>query len=129
MQHASLTAFLSGMLAPEAFMHEISSEVAEFYADLRATKRGFIKISDGPFFVVTRSAARRLLTAVGAQQVSPNAAVYVADCLLASDDITFADDTVRDAVSFLEDDSNRFIEGRDALWTPEDIANVIASLD
>jgi len=129
MQHASLVAFLSGMLTPEEFMDEICSEVAEFYADLRKTKRSFILISDGPLFVVTRSAARRLLTAVNAQQLPFDAAVYVADCIVASDDIEFEDDAIRDAVFFLEDDSNRFIESRGALWTSEEISNVLASLN
>jgi hypothetical protein len=129
MQHASLVAFLSGRLAPELFMEEIASEVVQFYANLRDTKQGFILISDGPPFVMTRSAARRLLSAVDAQQLSYEAAVYVADCIVASDDIEFADQATRDAVSFLEDDSALFIEGRDDLWTPEEVSKVLASLD
>ena len=129
MQHASLVAFLSGMLAPEAFMQEIANEVGQFYIDLRETKIGFILISDGPLFIVTRSAARRLLSAVGSQQLTSEAAVYVADCLVASDDIEFEDDATRDAVSFLEDDSRRFIAGQDDLWTHDEISKVLASLD
>jgi hypothetical protein len=129
MQHASLVAFLSGTRAPQAFMKEIAGEVADFYADLRETNRGFILISDGPTFVLTRSAVRRILTAVTARQLSPDAAVYVADCIVASNNIDFEDDVTRDAVSFLEDDSNRFIEGRDELWTAEEVSKVLASLD
>ena len=110
-------------------MEEIASEVAAFYADIRETKRGFILISDGPLFVMTRSAARRLLTAVTTRQISSDAAVYVADCIVASDDIEFEDEATRDAISFLEDDSNRFIEGRNDLWTPEEISKVLASID
>jgi hypothetical protein len=129
MQHASLVAFLSGKLAPESFMEEIASEVAEFYADLRETRHGFILISDGSPFVMTRSAARRFLTAVSTQQLSSDAAVYVADCIVASDDIDFEDEVTRDAVSFLEDDSNRFIDGRNDLWTPAEVSKVLTSLD
>lgn len=110
-------------------MKEIASEVAAFYADLRETKHGFIRISDGPRFVMTRAAARRFLNAVDAQQVSSDAAVYVADCIVASDDIEFEDEATRDAVSFLEDDSNRFKEGRNDLWTSEEVSKMLASLD
>ena len=129
MQHASLVAFLSGALTPEAFMTEIACEVAEFYADLQETSHGFILISDGPPFVMTPSAARRLLTAVSTGQVSSDAAVYVADCIVASDDIEFEDDVTRDAISFLEDDSARFIDGRNDPWTTEQLSKVLASLD
>jgi hypothetical protein len=129
MQHASLVAFLSGTLTPTAFMEEIADEVADFYADLRQTRHGFILISAGPLFVLTRPAARRFLNAVSSQQLSSDAAVYVADCLVASDDIEFEDEATRDAVSFLEDDSNRFIEERSGLWTPDEISKVLASLD
>ncbi|MDF8334405.1 hypothetical protein [Novosphingobium cyanobacteriorum] len=129
MQHASLVAFLSGTLAPNTFMEEIAGEVAEFYADLRETKHGFIAISDGPLFVMTRSAVRRFLTAVRDGQLSFDAAVYVADCIVASDDIEFEDEVTRDAVAFLEDDSSRFIEDRDELWTQEEVSKVLASLD
>jgi len=129
MQYGSLIAFLSGTLAPELFADEIASEVAKFYADLRETRQGFILISDGPPFIITRVAARRLLDAVKSQRLSDDAAVYVADCIVASDDIEFADEATREAVSFLEDDSNRFIEGRDRLWTPEDVTTILATLD
>lgn len=110
-------------------MEEIAAEVAEFYADLRETKHGFIAVSEGLPFVMTQPAARRFLSAVNAQQLSPDAAVYIADCIVASDDIEFADQATRDAVSFIEDDSNRFIEGSDGLWTPEEVAKLLASLD
>lgn len=78
---------------------------------------------------MTRPAVRRFLIAVSIRQISSDAAVYVADCIVASDDIEFEDEVTRDAVSFLEDDSNRFIEGRNDLWTPEEISKVLASLD
>lgn len=71
MQRASLVAFLSGMLAPEAFMEEIASEVAEFYADLRKTKHGFILILDGPLDIATRPAMRRLMTDANTKKLSP----------------------------------------------------------
>ena len=129
MQYASLTAFLSGALAPELFADEIASEVANFYSDLNETRHGLIRISDGPPFIMTRAAARRLLDAVKSKRLSDDAAVYVADCIVASDAIEFADEATRDAVSFLEDDSHRFIEGADQLWTPEDVAMMLASLD
>lgn len=110
-------------------MAAIAAEVRAFCADLRETKCGFINISDGPPFQMTRAAARRLLLAVDTQMLSQDAAVYVADCIVASDSIEFTDEPTREAISFLEDDSNRFIDGNDCLWTHDEISRVLASLD
>jgi hypothetical protein len=129
MQYASLVAFLSGTLTPEALGDEIVSEVAGFYADLRETKHGFIDVSDGPVFIMTKAAARRLLNAVATQRLSPEMAVYVADCIVASEDIEFADEATREAVSFIEDDSSLFATGDSRLWTPEEISRALATLD
>lgn len=129
MKHGSLVAFLSGDLSSEKFMEEIADEITAFYADLRNTNQGVVKISSGLPFVVTRSAARHLLAAISTQALSPDAAVYVADCIVASDDISFADEAARDAVFFVEDDSGRFAHGRDDVWTSEEILQALASLD
>ena len=80
-------------------------------------------------FEMTRSAARRLLCAIVNRQISDEAAVYVADCIVASDDIEFADAATREAVAFIEDDSARFIEGRVDLWTHEEITKVLGTLN
>lgn len=128
MKHDTLVAFLSGTLSPEALTDELADEVATFYADLRTTKHAFIDISSGPEFVVTTSAARRLLEAVAAQRLPQETAVYVADCMVTSDDIEFADDDVREAISLLEDDSRRFVENDGTLWTEQEIERALSLL-
>lgn len=129
MQHASLVAFLLGKSEAQSLMVEIADEVASFYADLRETNRAFINISAGPMFVMTRSAARRLLSAVANRQISNEAAVYVADCIVASDDIEFADEVTREAIALIEDDSRRFIEGSVDFWTDEELSEVLGTLN
>lgn len=129
MQHSSLVAFLSGTLTAQAFAEEIADEVAKFYADLRETRHGFIDISNGPNFVMDKAAARLLLHAIATKRMPAEAAVYVADCIVASDDIEFADETTREAVSFVEDDSSLFIDGRSEIWTQKEILNALEMLN
>jgi len=105
MQHESLIAFLSGDLSPQALAEEISNEVADFYTSLRETRSAGIIISEGQDFILTKAGARRLLQAVADQELPIDIAVYVADCIVASDSIDFADDQTRNAVFFVEDDS------------------------
>ncbi|RSU74692.1 hypothetical protein BRX37_12915 [Sphingomonas sp. S-NIH.Pt3_0716] len=76
-----------------------------------------------------KAAARLLLHAVAAGQLPAETAVYVADCIVASDDIEFADEATRDAVFFIEDDSGLFIEGRSEIWTQSEILQALAMLN
>lgn len=129
MQHSSLVAFLSGDLTPEALNEAIAEEVAAFYAALRDSGQGTIHISTGPNFVLGRAGARRLLIAVATRRLPAEVAVYVADCIAASADIEFADAPTREAVSFIEDDSNRYAGDCRQLWTDEEISGMLALLD
>ncbi len=74
-------------------------------AAFRAGENGYIVIKDGPSFAGTRDGAKRLLEAATEGRLPFELANYVADCIMVSDDFDFADDAVRDAVHFLEDDS------------------------
>ncbi len=103
MQHSSLVAFLSGILTAEAFAEEIADEVGAFYAVL--------------------------LHAIATKKMPAEAAVYVADCIVASDDIEFADEATRDAVSFVEDDSSLFVDGRSEIWTQKEIFSALEKLN
>lgn len=129
MQYSSLIAFLSGRLAPATLAEEISGEVAAFYAELRDAKVGFIRVSSGPTFIMDKTAARRLLEAIADRQLPAEAAVYVADCIVASEYIEFADDETREAVAFVEDDSSQFIAERSEMWTNEEISRALRMLD
>lgn len=80
--------------------------------------------------MVTREGARRLLKAVADDRLPFDAANYLADCIVMNDDFEFADDAVRGAVFFIEDDSGRFATGNDE-WRPSraETLNAIALLD
>ena len=117
MQHGSIVAFLSGTLSPESLAAEIGPEVAHFRAALKETAEGRIEVSHGPTFEVTREGARRLLAAVADDRLPYDAASYLADCIVMSDDFDFADEATRDAVFFIEDDTGRFATGNDK-WRP-----------
>ncbi len=105
MEHATLVGFLSGTLSPEVQAGEISTEVGACNAACQAGGSGYIIITDGPSFEVTREGAGRLLAAIAEERLSFELANYVADCLIMSDDFDLADDAVRDAIHFAEDDS------------------------
>lgn len=105
MEHATLVGFLTGTLSPEALADEITAEVNACNAAFRAGENGYIIITDGPSVEVTREGARRLLVAIAEERLQFELANYVADCIMMSDDFDFADDAVRDAVNFVEDDS------------------------
>jgi hypothetical protein len=117
MQHGSIVEFLSGTLSAEGLAEEIRAEVAAFTTALRETAQGNIGVSEGPRYVVTREGARRLLEAVADDRLPFDAANYLADCIVMNDGFDFADDAVRDAVFFIEDDSGRFAT-QDDEWRP-----------
>ncbi|MCJ1962532.1 hypothetical protein [Novosphingobium mangrovi (ex Hu et al. 2023)] len=105
MEHATLVGFLTGTLSPEKLAEEITAEVNACNAAVRAGENGYILITDGPSVEVTRESARRLLAAMVEERLPFQLANYVADCIMMSDDFNYADDAVRDAVHFVEDDS------------------------
>lgn len=105
MDHSSLVGFLTGSLSPEALADEIAVEVEACNSAFRAGENGYIVITDGPRFEVTREGAKRLLGAVVDERLSFEIANYIADCIIMSDDFDFADDASRDAIWFIEDDS------------------------
>ena len=129
MKHSPVLAFLSGDLSPEALTGEISDEFEVFYADLAENHYGFIETMRGPEIFLGRAGARRLLTAITANRMPATVAVYVADCIASSVDVEFADEATREAIGLIEDDSRRFIDEGQELWTKAELAIVLASLD
>ncbi len=105
MEYASLVGFLTGSLSPEVLSNEVATEVAACNTAFQAGENGYIVITDGPRFAVTRDGAKRLLQAVSDGRLSFEIANYLADCIIMSDDFDFADDVSRDAIWFVEDDS------------------------
>jgi hypothetical protein len=129
-QHSSIVEFLTGKLSAEALAVEIAAEVAAFRKSLRLSKAGHIVVSDGPQFLITREAARRLLEAVLENRLPFNAANYVADCIIMNEDFDFADDAAREAIHYIEDDSGQIIAA-DNNWQPprDETLAAIALLD
>ncbi|WP_237452083.1 hypothetical protein [Qipengyuania algicida] len=125
MKHGLIVAFLTGPLSPENLADEISTEVARFRSTLKKTGEGRVQVTQGPLFVVTRADARRLLEAVADNRLPFDAANYLADCIVMSDNFDFADEAVRDAIFFIEDDTGRFATGDDN-WQPSRTETVAA---
>ena len=117
MQHASIVAFLSGTLPPEALAVEIAAEVVALNEAIRMTAQGNIFVSNGPEFLVTKDGARRLLQAVADDRLPYDAAMYVTDCIVMNDDFCIADDATREALFFIEDDSERHVS-QNVNWRP-----------
>ena len=105
MEHSSLVAFLNGDLSPEDFGSEIEVEVDACEQVFRSGGVGHIIVKDGPETTVTREHAKRLLQALAEGRLPFLSANYAADCLVMSDDFTFADKTAAEAVGFVADDS------------------------
>lgn len=105
MEHASLVAFLNGDLSPADFGSEIAAEVDACEQGFRSGGVGYIMVTDGPETTVTGEHAKRLLQALADGRLPFLSANYTADCLVMSDDFTFADDAVTEAIAFVADDS------------------------
>ncbi len=105
MEHSSLVAFLEGRVPPEQFGDEVATEVAGCNEAFRAGEVGYIVITDGPPTVITRDHAKLLLEALRDDRLAFEVANYTADCIIMSDDFEFADDAVKQAIYFVEDDS------------------------
>jgi len=107
MKHCSLVRFLDGDLPQLLFAAEIASEVSECTNALKSTGNGSIFITDGPDSVLTRDRCRRLLHAVADKVLSPEAASYVADCIIMGHAFDWEDDAVGLAIQFLADGDTR----------------------
>ena len=105
MKHASLIAFLNGVLPAERFSAEIAGEVDAFCASIKATRQGQVVLTDGPETLLTRDHARRLVQAVIDEALSFEAANYIADGVIMSDSFSWDDDLVGELLHLLADDT------------------------
>lgn len=101
MEHASLVAFLEGRLTPEQFEVEIADEVEASNLACKRTGQGHVVITPGPYTIVTRDHARRLLEAVTGQRLSLEIANYATTCIIFGD-FEFGDDAVNEAIWLIE---------------------------
>jgi hypothetical protein len=105
MRHSSLLSFLNGSRSPEELWREIEQEVSEFLAACAKGGSGHVIITDGPGTSVGREQVAVLLNALSQAKLPVEAASYIADALIMSDDFEWKDDAVAEALFFLSDES------------------------
>lgn len=105
MRHSSLASFLNGERSPDKFWREIEPEVTECLPACDRGSSGHVIITDGPGTMIGREQVAVLLTALVEAKLPLQAASYVADALIMSDDYEWEDDAVSEALFFLSDES------------------------
>ncbi|MER8387384.1 hypothetical protein NKJ46_19030 [Mesorhizobium sp. M0166] len=106
MQHSSLISFLNGEKPADELWQEIETEVTECAtASTTPGCVGHVIITDGPDTIVNRQHVDVLLSRLADGILPVQAAAYIADALIMSDDFNFADDGVSEALFFLSDES------------------------
>ena len=105
MQHGSLTSFLNGERSAEELWREIESEVSDCLAACAKHGSGAVIISDGPETQISRQHVAVLVSALAEDKIPINAASYIADAMIMSDDFTWEDKGIADALFRLANES------------------------
>lgn len=105
MRHSSLASFLNGELPPKVLWLEIEAEVTECLAACAKGGAGHVIITDGPDTQVSRDHVAILLAALADATLPLEAASYIADALIMSNDFEWEDEAVADALFHLSDES------------------------
>ncbi|WP_338504706.1 hypothetical protein V6R86_11640 [Sphingomonas kaistensis] len=105
MRHFSLTAFLNGALRPDELWTEIEAEVTACLAACAKGGSGHVILTDGPNTLVLRQHVDKLLAALAQEKLPLEAAAYIADALIMSDDFEWDDEAVAETLFFLSDES------------------------
>lgn len=105
MLHSSLSSFLNDGCSPDELWREIEAEVSECLAACNEGGSGHVIITDGPETPVAREHVTVLLNALAEAKLPLEAASYIADALIMSDDFSWTDDTVAEALFALSDES------------------------
>ena len=106
MEHALLASFLDGRTPAVTFAQSIEQEVDACEAGVRSPANiGYIIVTDGPQFTVTRKHMARLLQSLLDGTVPWMSANYTGDCLMMSDDFQPEDEKVAEAIQWVADDS------------------------
>jgi len=104
-RHSSLVSFLNGERLADQFWHDIEAEVTDCLTARSKGDLGHVIITDGPETLIIREHADMLLSALAEGRLPLEAASYIADALIMSDDFDFADEGVSDALFYLSDQS------------------------
>ncbi|MER9234007.1 hypothetical protein NKI56_18215 [Mesorhizobium sp. M0622] len=108
MQHSSLISFLNGEKPPDELWREIETELTECVtATTTLGCVGHVIITDGPETIINCRHVDVLVSRLADGILPVQAAAYIADALIMSDDFNFADDGVSEVLFFLSDESAR----------------------
>lgn len=106
MEHALLASFLDGRTPAANFAQAIEQEVETCEAGVRSPANiGYIIVTDGPQFTVTRTHMARLLQSLLDGAIPWISANYTGDCLMMSDDFQPENEKVAEAIEWVADDS------------------------
>ena len=105
MRHSSLLSFLNGESSPDELWREIEPEVTECLVAGAKGSSGPVIIADGSDTPVAREQVAVLLAALAEAKLPLEAASYIADALIMSDNFEWEDNGVAEALFFLSDES------------------------
>lgn len=105
MRHSSLASFLNGERPADELWREIEAEVRECLAACAKGGSGHVFITDGPDTQVVPKQVAVLLIALAETKLPLDAASYIADALIMSDNFEWENDAVSEALFFLSDES------------------------
>lgn len=105
MRHSSLTAFLNGALRPDELWTEIEAEVTACLAACVKGGSGHVIFTNGSKTLVSRQHVDTLLAALAQEKLPLEAAAYLADALIMSDDFEWDDEAIAEPLFFLSDQS------------------------
>jgi len=106
MEHALLASFLDGRTPAPTFAQAIEQEVEACETGVRSPANvGYIIVTDGLQFTVTRKHMVRLLQSLLDGTLPWVSAKYTGDCLMMSDDFQPESEEVAKAIEWVADDS------------------------
>lgn len=115
MKHGSLTTFLDGERSAADLWREIEEEVQNCHAACEKHGSGAVIISDGPETQVSRKQVLVLIAALAEGKMPMDAASYIADALIMSEDFAWDDNGIADALFRLSDETASLAMG-DLEW-------------
>ena len=105
MQHASLTSFMNGERSAAELWREIEAEVIDCLAACGKGGAGSVILTAGPLTTVSRKQVGVLIAALAESALPMDAASYVADALIMSEDFAWEDRGIVDVLFRLSDES------------------------
>jgi len=105
MRHSSLASFLNGELPADELWRQIETEVGDCIAACAKGGTGHVIITHGSDTLVAPQQVSVLLTALADDKLPLDAASYIADALIMSENFEWDDASVAEALFFLCDES------------------------